>query len=329
MIHTFKIIFEMKMKHIRYLQDAYSLDILEVGKFFGQVFEGVTMSTYRQKYKGVLMASMNVDVPLLLGRGDVSEEDLYLVVSRVKEILETVFGDRSLYDTHRLRRIDFRYDAVIEGASVRKAYVDLFSKSYRKKARRLRKTDRINIYGNLVDYETGLEHVNSSVETAVYDKPAERLAKRMPIKPYEKDVLRFEVRLKKDAIAYRKRRYGILNTLESYFTEEMYQQMMTEYILKTYLTEDFKRFSIAVDSVRESRFSVLIKKSLITFLRTVTRGDLSSPQESIAPATFKKRLAECAELNFHPITIPDSRKDLPDFLENPLFFLALTFYFSN
>lgn len=318
MLHTIRIAFNLQTEHIRHLQDAYGIDPMDVGRYFGSVFDGKTVTIHRSPFNGNLSASVIADIPELLRKGDITEQDYSEVKAGLTNLMEVVFGDRNLYRQHRLMRVDYRYDVVVKDPFIRQAYVDLFSKSYRKKGRRLKKMDRINIQGIFEEYDTGLEHVNDSVETTVYDKEAERLDKNMPVKEYEKDVLRFEVRLKEDFLAHRKRYYGIPRSLEEYFSEKMYKEFMSQYILETYLSQDFMRFSSAINVVEDSAFTNRRKKAIAAFLRTVSRGDLSSPQKSMSPSTFKNRLTDCEESRFHPITIPNYRKDLPDLLVNPL-----------
>ncbi|MBY0221776.1 hypothetical protein [Sporosarcina aquimarina] len=318
MVHTFRLVFKLWRKHVWFLRNAYDIDAMEVGKYFGDTFNGVTLTVYRRPNKQALYLSLIVDAPLMLDKGEITEGDLLEIEGRLMEILTVMFGDQKLYHQHQLMRIDYRFDSIIEEASVRKAYVDLYNKSYRKKARRLKKSGRINVQGFYEEYETGVEHKNGSVETAVYDKMAERRAKKKPIKAYEKDVLRFEVRLKEKFMSYQKGEYEVPRELKVYFSKEKYRQMMYQYILGTYLTKDFVRYSLAVGYVERSQFGKQVQKAITKFLRTVSRGDLSSPQNSMAAATFNRRLAECTELGFHPITIPNSWKHLPDFLENPL-----------
>lgn len=321
MIHTFRIALHLNSEHIHHLRDAYGIEVLEIGSYLGNGFHGVSISGTRNPFNGILNFSMIIDVPSLFDRGDITVKDLALTEIRIKDILGSLFGDRELYNQHRLMRIDFRYDAIVADKDLREAYIKLFSKSYRRKERRLKELGRLNVQGLFEPYDTGLEHVNHSIESAVYDKMAERIAKKEPIMSYEQNVLRFEVRLKEDFIAYQQRQYGFQRSLKVYFSEEMYQKMMKKYILGTYLTNDFLRYSEGIRRVKESQFSVQKKRALESFLRLVSRGDLSSPQKSIAPATFNSRLADYEALHFHPVTIPDSWKNMPDHLENPLAFL--------
>ncbi|MBE1556008.1 hypothetical protein [Sporosarcina limicola] len=61
-----------------------------------------------------------------------------------------------------------------------------------------------------------------------------------------------------------------------------------------------------------------IKKSLESFIGMVTRGDLTTPQRSMSPRTFRNKLKNFKELEMHPITIPVRWKHVPDVLPNPL-----------
>ncbi|PIC94620.1 hypothetical protein CSV69_15765 [Sporosarcina sp. P26b] len=318
MIRTFGILLDLQLKHIEYMREAYEVDAFDTSKNFGRAFEGVTVTATRNRFTRVLHVNMTVDVPKMLNKGDITASDFLIVELKLKEIIDTLYGDDNLYYHHRLTRIDYRYDAVVEDQTIRQVYIDLFKKSYRKKARRLKEMGRINLQGEFEEYGTGLEHVNGSVETAIYDKMSERIEKKKPIKDYERDVLRFEVRLKKDFLAYQKREYDAERKLETYFTNDKYKKMMEKFILETYLVSDFHKYSQALEKIEKSHYSIRRKKSIENFLGIVTRGDLSSPQKSMSPATFKNRLTECNELGFHPITIPNTWKHVADCLGNPL-----------
>lgn len=318
MIHTFKLRVSLEDNHLQYLQDIHGIGFNEVGRTFGTTFKGLTISVVKVPYRNVLNAHFFVDVTEVLDKGDITVKDLPTIKDYLRDTVETVFGDRELYDNHILMRCDYRFDVIIEEEFIRLDYIKLFGKSMKRVGKRNKKQGYQNIYGFFEDYKTGLIHANDSIETIIYDKEAERKKKNKVIASYEKDVLRFEVRLKDDHLNYQYRITGLLKTLDNYFTEVSFNYYVKEYLLKTYLTEDFHKFSQATEQIGRSNLSKICKKSLKKFLTIASRGDLTSPQGSMAPSTFKRRLTECKQLKIHPTTIPNTWKHAPNVLENPL-----------
>ncbi|TQR17703.1 hypothetical protein [Psychrobacillus vulpis] len=327
MIHTFKLRLSLEEKHLQYLQDIHGIGIYEVGRTFGTTFKGLTISVVNVPYRNDLNAHIFVDVTEVLDKGDITVRDLPTIEAYLRDIVETVFGERALYDNHILMRFDYRFDVIILGELKRLDYIKLFGKSMRQIGKRHKKQGYHNIYGFFEDYQTGLIHTNDSIETIIYDKVAERKKKNKVIASYEKDVVRFEVRLKEDHLNYQFRITGLLKTLDNYFNDASFNYYVEKYLLKTYLTEDFYKFSKAINQIEKSNLSIICKKSLTKFLTIVSRGDLTSPQRSMARSTFNRRLLECKQLKVHPTTIPNTWKHAPNVMENPL--AALAEYVNN
>lgn len=318
MIHTFKIISDLEAEHVIYMKENHGIETYELCGDLGSSFKGVEVCVVQQPYTNKFLASIFVDVPVMLNRGEITEADLPIITRKLEYVFGSFFGDKNLFHQHRLMRMDYRYDVVVESKEHRDAYIDLFEKSLRKKGHRQRKLGLINVKGKFVEYGTTIEHKNKSIKSMIYDKMTERIIKGEKVELYEKNVLRFEVSLEKDRLYYETKSKGLVRSLDNYFSCWSFVYYMKIYILETYLTQDFYRYANAIEMINESHLTLQRKKSLESFIRKVTRGDLSSPQEVMAPSTFRNKLKDFEEVGVHPITIPNRWKHVPDVFLNPL-----------
>ncbi|MBE1556010.1 hypothetical protein [Sporosarcina limicola] len=204
MIHTFRIISDLEVQHVNYMKEKYRIETYELCGNFGSIFKGVEVCIAKQLYTNKLHASIVVDLPVMLNRGEITNADFPFVTKTLENVFECFFGDKNLFQKHRLMRIDYRYDVIVESKEHRDAYIDLFEKSLQKKGHLQRKLGRFNVKREFVEYGTTIEHKNKSIKSMIYDKMAERIIKGEKVETYEKNVLRFEVALLVDRLYYEK-----------------------------------------------------------------------------------------------------------------------------
>jgi len=104
-----------------------------------------------------------IDIPLILNRGNVEENDYEQVESYARKALSIVYGDELLFEQHNLSRIDYRFDIEIFDENIREIYIELFRKLKKKTAHLEKKV-----------YFTSQYHQCKSIHTIFYDKEQER-----------------------------------------------------------------------------------------------------------------------------------------------------------
>jgi len=311
MIHTAHLLVDLTGEHI------YHKDSIH-GKYmsFNQIMKGNNLAgiTARQyTAHGVSRCSIIIDVTKILNSGYIVETDYSRIKRYVKLALRIVYDDESLYDNHNLVRIDYRVDIKVPSASERELYLLLYNKT-RSSFKRLRKEKN--------NYKTTIYHSCKSIQTTVYDKNEHcKFQNRKPA-DWERDMIRFEIRLKNPHIYNRTRASGEVKCLFTFFQEEVFKEYVQRYLFKIFPIGDFYRFDLAEELISSSKYSLTIKRRLKHFLGKVSNGNLDTPlhnyySDSINKDTYNKRLQNFKELNVNPITIPQTYKveKLPSLLK--------------
>lgn len=117
--------------------------------------------------KPIAFCKMVINIPLILNRGNVEENDYDQVERYIKGALSIVYGDKQLFDQHYLSRIDYRFDIEILNEKIRGIYVELFRKLKKKTAHLKKKI-----------YLTSQYHQCKSLHIIFYDKEQERRDKK-------------------------------------------------------------------------------------------------------------------------------------------------------
>ncbi len=264
--------------------------------------ESITLSLWLNKKDNTCFFKLNVDCLKLLKKQNIEKADY-------PTIIETI--DKFLAGWH-LRLEDFnvhRFDACVNFNIADANEMDCFFSLLRFLPDTLYHVHRER------RFETSDCHKNKSRTFLIYGKEAERLAKNKPIMPYEKDVIRFEVQLKKDAVSYYRYKRGKSRSLDSWANPDWERARLLEFN-KILPPADFWSFEKAVERIHNSSFKPSLQKKLIAYLGQIAaKGslDVSIGKSGKTTATYKKHLVS---LNINPITI-DPAWGI-DYLKNPM-----------
>lgn len=211
MIHTVELSVQLDKDHLQFRNEQFGNNSINQ-ILHTVVIMGVSITEFRNKQS--TYCKVIIDIPLILNRGNVEEEDYEIIEKHLRRTFSTIYGDEQLYDQHKLKRIDFRLDTVVRDGKIIYIYFKLFSK-LKKKIFHLKKRT----------FTTSQYHQCKSLHTICYDKEKERLAKNEPVKEWERDVLRFEVCIKRAHLDYKKYKKGEPKHLKNYFRKVYFRYL--------------------------------------------------------------------------------------------------------
>lgn len=303
MLHTAQFYIDITSEELEFLENHLGVSYENIGSKADDYADGFT--TWVKKQYGIRLFFI-VDFIKLLGKENITESDFLEVEGRINGYLYYLFCDQQYYDRVILVRIDYRLDVRIP-KNERKAILYLYKKTA-EKHRYQKKYDQ---------HETTIYFNSKSVQGTCYDKEEEVHAKGREIEEYEKDILRFEVRLENRHLKYMKYRKGKEKWLEEYFQENLYEKYMKQYLESIVFTGDYYKISGARKIINESSMKNAEKEQLLNFLTYVSRYGIENAKRKNTSYYFKKFLNQLESLNINPILIPRDRKEFPNFIKNP------------
>jgi len=311
MIHTAHLSIDLKEEHIYHKDNNHGKNMSFNQIMNGNNLVGITARQYTAH--GASRCSIIIDVTKILNRGYIVETDYWTIERFVKLALKMVYSDESLYDNHNLIRIDYRIDRKVPLATERELYLLLYNKT-KSSFKRLKKQRN--------NYKTTIYHSCKSIQTTVYDKNEHcKYLNREPME-WERDMIRFEIRLKNPHIYNKVKGTGEVKCLYSFFKAEVFEEYVQKYLMRIFPTGDFYSFDLALDLISSSKYTLTIRRRLKRFLEKVSNGNLDTPlnnfySDSIKGDAYNKRLHNFRELNINPITIPQAYKieKLPSLLK--------------
>lgn len=304
-------------------------------KYFGAAVDKLTETMKEQNktyvvtwivYKGndEWNIHLKVDVIKMFKRGEINEDDYRLIEANIRKFLIRIFGKSDFFDSHILTRIDYRMDVKLHGIKNRELLFHLFEKytkryKYKKKIKGGKDEN-----GKPIKYKTSQYHKNDSIELFVYSKEDERIAKGEKIEEYDKDIVRYELRLKNRHLNSMKREdkgCGRPKRLETYFSFPLWKEYMEKHVLPIVHKGDYYKIAVADKKIESSHFSRRKKESLRSFLVMISKGNIDTPKQHktkpISKPTYRKYLRDLESIGVNPILIPKNRSDFPNFMQNP------------
>ena len=207
MIHTIQFYTNISFDEKDKIEKRFNKNILQVMEDISENTAGITITGIGKIVDYYI--NIHVDVTEILDRGDVNEEDYYIVQQEIDRVIEYMVGYRLELT---LLRIEYRIDICIECISERYILIHLYKKMIHKFGFKERK--------DIEKYKTSIMYDSGSIRLMIYDKDTERIAKEELPKDYEKNMLRFEVKVLNNHLNYNKNKYNINKTLKNYFREE-------------------------------------------------------------------------------------------------------------
>src|SRR5699024_6157605 len=169
--------------------------------------------------------------------------------------------------------------------------------------------------GNPFKYETSQYHKCKITELIIYSKEEERLAKGEPIEPYDKNIIRYELRLKNSHLNSMKREdkggKARPKQLKVYFSKQLMEEYMKKHVVPIVHTGDYYKINEAEKIIANSSFSRRKKASLRSFLIMISRGNIDTPlkkskeEGGISRLTYRQYLRDLESLAITPILIPN------------------------
>ncbi|ELC8349346.1 hypothetical protein QYB82_000138 [Clostridium perfringens] len=275
-------------------EDKKTIEMLNKIKVYSKgAFRIVCRKTKIGKYE-VSRLHVYVDFIELLGKTDIVEGDVVDIIFRIRQAVECLICNNE-FDLI-LSRLDYRYDVLIPDRNERELIIKLLKKSmasvnYMKKVRKYRDTVR---------------YFSKSRSDNIYDKEIERLAKKKKIKPYEKDILRFEAQVKNEHIKYKNKKFKIDRSFEEYFTMKLYKFYMEKMLISVVGKGDFYSLREAEKIIAKSNIKDKEKNELREFLvYTSRKRNLSKTKKKYGRYKFSKNTNILRELGINSIIIPE------------------------
>lgn len=317
MVHTIKIFSDADEDIFKYLEYKFSIKnskYFNLSQYVGR--DGVKLEikqlNKRKSKNKIWRIYIFIDVIKLLHRADIVEADKVIVLENIYDILSDILPNNLLDKLDlRLHRFDYRCDKVIESKEERRLLVKLYNKNEDRKSY----MNKIDVFNNLTKESnkiSSLRYQNKSRACNIYDKEVERDAKCEIVMDYEKAIIRYESQIKRQHIKYLKKRYGINDKLEIYFSNAMYNIFMNKVIVSTVGIEDYYNIYHARKIIWNSSLREKIKDELIELLiDTSLKRKCRFKREKCTRLTKKLR-----ELGINPILIP-KHENIPH-LVNPI-----------
>ncbi|KGR82768.1 hypothetical protein [Lysinibacillus odysseyi] len=323
MLHTFQMNIGIKEEDLNTLEETVGGNYKQVNDYiqmhYAEYFNNAfTVRVVR--HPGKIYLSLVVDVILLLRKSDIQESDYLEVKQRIMELLMMLIG-HAPYEDHILVRIDYRYDVILPNKQLRELYFHLITKHVDRYRFQHKYKGKKSASGEFEKYKTTIYHSSGSIVTTAYDKEAEREAKECETQVYEKDVVRFEVRLMYQHLYYKASARcpnPISMHLSNYFKEEPFNEYLQKYLIPIYPQGDYYKYSEAERIICDSQLSAFDKSLLKEFLLKTSSHSLSTPKKHVSPHKYKKAMRLLQNLGINPVCIPKNYPKAPKQFDNPL-----------
>ena len=348
MIHTLEFYVNITRVEKELVERKHGQHIKKVIRKLGRQFSKFNIRIGKPMWNGSYNIYLIFDAVDLLERteeGIIVPEDYELIQFHIRELEHQLFNfpDRHFI----LNRIDYRVDLKVENEEHRKILFKLWrkiAKSYGHLKKRTKKNatreqkDGKEIYRSEKTYQTTIYLASKSLVVCLYDKEEERRSKGMEPLPYERNVIRFEVRLMRNHLSYkareekksgnRKKKKKIERSLECYMKKECFDEYIQKYVLSIFGTEDFHKLDVIKSKLIEAGIKNAQRDKLIDFINIIARSGVegvigyrdkkSKKKGNCSRYTMKRYRQILEELGIHIISLPLKTKGVGNVLENPL-----------
>lgn len=294
MIHTTELSIKLDKEHLRFRKTQYGKEQINQ-ILYKHMIKGISIVEFANKPSA--FCKLVIDIPLILNKGNVEENDYDQVERYIRGALCIVYGDVLLFEQHNLSRIDYRFDVEIYNENSRKIYFELFKKLKKKMAHLEKK-----------HYFTSQYHQCKSIHIIFYDKEQERRDKNEHIEMWERGIMRFEVCVGRNHLKNKRYKKGEPRSLKNYFKKEKYTEYMINYMLNICPTGDFYSYSMLETKIATLDLSTRVKLQMKEFVKFVSKGSLDTAAKNYSASTYRKYLKLFNEHGLNPITIPPKYK---------------------
>jgi hypothetical protein len=312
MIHTAKFFLLLSKKDVDFITKKYNERITLIGDIVDINFKGIKTSIIKKMNKWILFVT--IDCIELLGKADILEEDFNDLNNKMNDYLFGIFNNRERELI--LLRLDYRLDVVIKKVEQRELLLYLYVKKTTEKYMHKKKYS---------EFDTSVYFNTNSKQCFCYDKDFQRTVNNQEIMEYEKDVIRYEVRLQNKHLNYNKRTHGIDKNIKNYFKEDLWRKYMEKDLGNILYKGDYYKIYMADKIILNSN---LIKESEKKFIREflcdVSLKNINGVKEMIdshgklkyTKYKFNKAIKVLGLLGINPLLIPKNLK-IDSHIENP------------
>lgn len=333
MIHTIQMYTSLTKREKASIERYYGKSLYLIMKEIEEIFNEQDITLNLKKFSATDMYNvyLEVDVIKLLKKQDgvITEKDYPQADTIIEEIEQRLLLweiDRSFV----LIRIDYRLDVKVADEAHRKYLFKLWNK-LAAKYYHMKKCNRPKVDSNHVQsvpFETTLYFNSKSICVIAYDKEQERQDKGIQAENYEKDVLRFEVRLFNAHLKNMKYGKKRSKTLEAYWNKDVYKSYIYKYVVQLFGTDPFYKIYYARKMIRASSYSVKEQQKLETFLTDISkygvegiigyRTKLEWNYKQYSRYQMKKYSKMLSDLGINMILIPQNEAATLGKIPNPL-----------
>ena len=221
--------------------------------------------------------------------------ELPLIIPRIDAALS---GTGVFADDFKVSRIDYSYSVLIEDERIRKLIIKLLNEKAPSNAGYL---SRLREFKSSVRRET---EANTSRSVNIYDKNQERMDKGEPIKPYERDVIRFESQILEEHVKYQAKEKKCSRRPSDWLTPEKYYQNIKQLAYFDFWA-DLYSLPMAESIIDASEYTDPEKKRLKAFLKKIADTNADTAFAGYSRPTVKKYIGLLTRINVNPIPIPE------------------------
>lgn len=294
MVHTAKLYIKLENSDIYTIERKYKDKISLISNKLDKKFKGIK-TTITKRYNEWFMF-LTLDFIVLLGKSEIKEKDYLIVEEKINLFLFEVFGN--LRKEVILIRIDYRLDVYIKNKEERDLILYLYKKTH----------DKYKFKKKYSEYESTIYFNSKSIQVIVYDKMKERNDKIEFIQNYEKDVLRFEVRLQNRHLNYMKHSNKIDKRLKNYFKSELYKKYIYDNFKTLLYRGDYYKMYRCEKIINNSDLQKKDKNELRKFLIFISKYGIEKTKQEYSKYKFNKYKNLLEKLEINPIIIPKNYK---------------------
>lgn len=242
---------------------------------------------YFQEFN-ILLTKVNLNK--LINKDIITDTDYQEVNEMIHNQFYEVFN---FTDITTLNRIDFKQDIVTD-------HKDLYIKLLKKCSNNYRYLKQYNKYKTSVYYNSKSTNIN------IYDKEQELIDTDInhitDINKY-KNVIRFEVQMKRNKLYYIEHTEGICRELINYFTEKDRDYYLNKNLKNLIYNGDYYNAYHSKKVLQEYYTNSTVNK-LIELQKLISKVGVYKAKENYNQATFRNYINKLQDVNVNPILIP-------------------------
>lgn len=231
---------------------------------------------------------IQTEVDKIIGKRDITLNDKEEFINKLIEIITKFVNIKKKDIKFNVCRIDYKVD--IQFTSLEMSNMHVLMSKHRTNYKKLKAT-------GIYDTSISLATPYSGLKINVYDKWEKcRL-------PEWKGVLRVELQVKNRKLHRLLKKEGIKRNINVYWTKEFMEKYYFLYYEGYFYLGDYYKLNICKKLIRESNYSMTIKKGLIKFVTEVNRLGMTKVCEKYSYNKVRRYIDYLNNIKVNPITI--------------------------